>query len=170
VVRAKGLDSDEIRMLESHIARIADRLGVKADCIGQEKSFFRPVRHQWSSMRDRLRKVKPVVLFCGNGMALLSHDLQHAVKLVLKMAFLNYTLQPREVTACYRAAKDLLVLIPFLIILLIPLSPPGHVLVFALINKVYPDFFPSPFTERRQNVMRIYDEIKPASDRQKSWS
>ena len=32
--------------------------------------------------------------------------------------------------------QDLLVLVPFLIILLIPLSPPGHMLVFSLILKV----------------------------------
>uniref|UniRef100_A0A7S4WAF7 Letm1 RBD domain-containing protein n=1 Tax=Alexandrium monilatum TaxID=311494 RepID=A0A7S4WAF7_9DINO len=168
--RCRRLDSDEIRMLEAHIARIADRLGVEADCVGQETGVFRPLRHQWLRAKKSLRKVKRAVLFYGNGMRLLSHDLQHAVKLVLKMAFLNYTLQPREVQTCYRAAKDVFVLIPFLIILLIPLSPPGHVLVFSLIMKVYPDFFPSPFTERRQNVMRIYDEIKPADQTRKAWS
>ena len=65
--------------------------------------------------------------------------------------------------------QDLLVLVPFLILLLIPLSPPGHMLVFSLILKartikcrggrmcfsccqVYPDFVPSPFTEHRQNA------------------
>lgn len=169
-VRAEGLDSDELRMLEAHIARIADRLGLQVDCIGEEKSFFRPIRHQWSSLRKGIRKVKKVMMFYANGTRLLYQDLQHAMKLLLKVAFLRYTLQPREVQVCWRAAKDLFVLIPFLIILLIPLSPPGHVLVFSLIMKVYPDFFPSPFTERRQNVMRIYDEIKPVSERQKAWA
>jgi hypothetical protein len=39
------------------------------------------------------------------------------------------------------------------IILLIPLSPIGHVLVFGAIQRVFPDFFPSCFTERRQNLL-----------------
>jgi len=112
----------------------------------------------------------PVMMFYANGTRLLYQDVQHAVKLILKVSFLNYTLQPRELKACYRAAKDVFVLIPFLAILLIPLSPPGHVLVFSLIMKVYPDFFPTPFTERRQNVMRIYDEIKPVSEKRKAWA
>jgi len=170
VVRARGLDSDELRMLESHVARIAERLGARVDCIGQETSFFRPIRHQWSTVKRGLHKIGRGLMFYANGARLLYQDLLHAVKLMLKVAFLGYTLEPREVQTCYRAARDLFNLVPFLIILLIPLSPPGHVLVFSFIRKVYPDFFPSPFTERRQNVMRIYDEIKPVGERLKRWA
>jgi len=170
VVRAKGLDSDELCMLESHIARIADCLGIQTDCIGQEKSWLRPIRHQWASMRKFRHKLERGITFLASGGRLLYQDLHHAVKLMLKVSFLRYTLQPREVQACYRAVKDLLVLVPFLVILAIPMSPPGHFLVFSVILKVYPDFFPSPFTERRQNIMRIYDEIKPVSERRKGWT
>ena len=51
--------------------------------------------------------------------------------------------------------------IPFLIILIIPLSPVGHVLVFSFFQKNFPEFFPSSFTEQRQNVTKIYNEIVP---------
>lgn len=52
-----------------------------------------------------------------------------------------------------RTFKDTITFIPVVIILLIPLSPIGHVLVFGAIQRVFPDFFPSCFTERRQNLL-----------------
>ncbi|CAE8585207.1 unnamed protein product, partial [Polarella glacialis] len=170
VVRAAGLDSDELRMLEAHIAKIGGRLGLHLCRVGERPSMFAPLQQKWSSMNSTIQKVRRGIMFYANGTRLLSQDLQHAIKLGMKVAFLKYTLDPREVHVCYRAIKDLLVLVPFLIILLIPLSPPGHVLVFSLITKAYPDFFPTPFTERRQNVMRIYNEIKPAGHKRfEAW-
>jgi len=50
--------------------------------------------------------------------------------------------------------------IPVVIILLIPLSPVGHVLVFGAIQRVYPDFFPSCFTESRQNLLELYESTE----------
>lgn len=58
---------------------------------------------------------------------------------------------------CSRAFKDLITFIPFVIILLIPLSPVGHVMVFGAIQRFYPDFFPSCFTEQRQNLLQLYE-------------
>ena len=56
-----------------------------------------------------------------------------------------------------RTFKDIITFIPFVIILLIPLSPIGHVLVFGAIQRFYPDFFPSCFTEQRQNLLQLYE-------------
>eukprot|EP00438_Fugacium_kawagutii_P015601 Skav212772 [mRNA] locus=scaffold159:93830:99582:- [translate_table: standard] len=86
---------------------------------------------------------------------------------VSKAAFSNYTLRAWEVRTLQRTVKDLLTLplgswrIPFLIILIIPLSPVGHVLVFSFFQKNFPEFFPSSFTEQRQNVTKIYRDIVP---------
>lgn len=44
-----------------------------------------------------------------------------------------------------------------MIILIIPLSPVGHVLVFGAIQRFFPDFFPSCFTEQRQNLLQLYE-------------
>ena len=44
-----------------------------------------------------------------------------------------------------------------MIILLIPLTPIGHVLVFGAIQRFFPDFFPSCFTEQRQNLLQLYE-------------
>lgn len=63
------------------------------------------------------------------------------------------TLKPREVSALRRTARDLLTFIPFTIILIIPLSPLGHVLVFGFIQRYFPGFFPSQFSTRRQEIM-----------------
>jgi hypothetical protein len=41
--------------------------------------------------------------------------------------------------------------------LIIPLSPVGHVLVFGAIQRFFPDFFPSCFTEQRQNLLQLYE-------------
>lgn len=49
-----------------------------------------------------------------------------------------------------RTARDVLTFFPFAIILIIPLTPLGHVLVFSLIQQYFPSFFPSCFTKSRQ--------------------
>lgn len=56
-----------------------------------------------------------------------------------------------------RTFKDIITFIPVVIILLIPLSPVGHVLVFGAIQRFFPDFFPSCFTEQRQNLLQLYE-------------
>ena len=72
----------------------------------------------------------------------------------------GYTLRAREVKLLRRIAKDLLTIIPFAIILIIPLTPLGHVLVFSWIQSAFPGFFPSQFTETRQNVFVRYEELR----------
>jgi hypothetical protein len=59
-----------------------------------------------------------------------------------------------------RTFKDVITFIPFVIILLIPLSPIGHVLVFGAIQRFFPDFFPSCFTEQRQNLLQLYENAE----------
>ena len=81
--------------------------------------------------------------------------------------------------AARRTGRDLLTLIPFTIILLIPLSPVGHVLVFNFIQvclslfstnrnirlqRFFPDFFPSCYTEKRLNLLKLYSEIERKSE------
>lgn len=44
------------------------------------------------------------------------------------------TLKPREVQALRRTFRDVLTFIPFTIILILPLTPVGHVLIFGFIQ------------------------------------
>jgi hypothetical protein len=62
-----------------------------------------------------------------------------------------------------RIAKDMLTIVPFVVILIIPLTPLGHVLVFSFIQRFFPDFYPSQFTESRQNIMSMYSSITSAA-------
>jgi hypothetical protein len=59
-----------------------------------------------------------------------------------------------------RTFKDIITFIPVVIILIIPLSPVGHVLVFGAIQRYYPNFFPSCFTEQRQNLLQLYENAE----------
>ena len=63
------------------------------------------------------------------------------------------SLKTREVLTVRRTARDVLTFIPFAIILIAPITPVGHVLVFSFIQRYFPGFFPSQFTSRRQELM-----------------
>jgi hypothetical protein len=58
-----------------------------------------------------------------------------------------------QVMALRRTARDLLTFVPFAVILIAPLTPVGHVLIFSFLQKYFPGFFPSQFTSRRQELM-----------------
>jgi hypothetical protein len=83
---------------------------------------------------------------------------------VLKWAHVTdpgVSLKPREVIALRRTARDLLTFIPFTIILITPLTPVGHVLIFGFLQRYFPGFFPTQFSNRRQELMQrcvIWDD------------
>jgi hypothetical protein len=62
--------------------------------------------------------------------------------------------------ALRRTVKDLLTFVPFAIILIIPLTPLGHVLVFGFIQRYFPDLFPSQFNARRQEMVKRYEALR----------
>ena len=108
---------------------------------------------------DLWEKTKTGLLFYVKGVELLWNDLIYSLRLIGR-ALQGYTLQPREVRTLRRSFKDIITFIPFVIILLIPLTPIGHVLVFGAIQRVFPDFFPSCFTETRQNLLELYESTE----------
>ena len=79
-------------------------------------------------------------------------------------ALLGSTLQPREVETLRRTARDVLTFVPFIIILILPITPVGHVLVFSFIQQSFPALFPSQFTSSRQKSMVRYEELKKQLD------
>ncbi|KAJ8603286.1 hypothetical protein CTAYLR_006953 [Chrysophaeum taylorii] len=102
--------------------------------------------------------------FYADGSKLLAADVAFCLSL-LGRAFNGETLAQREVRVLRRTLKDLSTTVPFIIILLIPLSPIGHVLVFGAIQRFFPEFFPSCYTERRQNLVRLYS----SAERYEPW-
>lgn len=75
-------------------------------------------------------------------------------------AAMGGTLKPREVTALRRTARDMLSFVPFTIILVAPLTPVGHVLIFGFLQRYFPGFFPSQFSTRRQEIMVRYESLQ----------
>jgi hypothetical protein len=109
--------------------------------------------------RQAINTIKEGVLFGSRGVRLLAGDVAAAGRLFWR-ALLGGVLKPREVAALRRTAKDLLTFIPFIVILIAPLTPVGHVLIFGFIQRYFPNFFPSCFTSRRQELMIKYEELK----------
>ena len=156
-------DVDEARLtrLEADIAFLLLQLGLQqAD--SKQESF------SWSRSREAAavnwRKLGEGLAFYSRGCQLMGQDVQLMVSMLLRAVVQGYTLSAREFKLLRRIGKDLLTLIPFVIILIIPLSPLGHVLVFSFIQRFFPDFFPSQFTESRQNIMSMYSSITASSD------
>jgi len=104
-------------------------------------------------------KIVEAFTFGVRGVRLLGSDVGAAASLFLR-ALAGGTLRPREVAALRRTARDLLTFVPFTVILILPLTPVGHVLIFGFIQRYFPGFFPSQFTSRRQDLMMKYEELK----------
>jgi hypothetical protein len=62
--------------------------------------------------------------------------------------------------ALRRTLKDIFTFVPFSIILIIPLTPLGHVLIFGFIQRYFPDLFPSQFNTRRQGMVKRYEQLR----------
>lgn len=151
------IDEYELATLATEIPDLRMRLGI-GDEIVFGVSGFSLNKLQFQT-RQAINTVKEGILFGGRGVRLLSGDVGAAVRLFWR-ALLGGTLKPREVAALRRTAKDLLTFIPFIIILILPLTPVGHVLIFGFIQRYFPGFFPSQFTSRRQDLMIKYEELK----------
>ena len=122
------IDDDELLLICRELADLKNRLGLDTQLV--------PAM-DWGSVgvvfSETLEKLKLGIAFFGEGTKMLVSDMQYAWKLIIKAAQ-GYTLKPREVNSIRRTGKDLLTLVPFTIILIIPLSPVGHVLVFSFIQ------------------------------------
>ncbi|CAJ1449090.1 unnamed protein product [Effrenium voratum] len=152
--------AEELTVLEIDATRFAARLGIETE-EKENHDLNSSLRRLVGHAQRALERAKGGLEFYSTGAQLLWQDVQYAGRLLAKAAVQNYTLKPLETRTMQRTAKDLATLIPFLIILIIPLSPVGHVLVFSFIQKNFPEFFPSSFTEQRQNAMKIYRDIAP---------
>lgn len=149
------VDADVLAVVSEQVTDFKRRLGIDYYVTGL--TFDREAILTFSS--DLLEKTKKGLAFYVKGCKLLWNDLVFATTLILR-ALQGYTLKPREVRNLRRTFKDFITFIPVVIILIIPLSPVGHVLVFGAIQRVFPDFFPSCFTERRQNLLQLYESAE----------
>mmetsp|Transcript_20806 Transcript_20806/g.30566 ORF Transcript_20806/g.30566 Transcript_20806/m.30566 type:complete len:700 (-) Transcript_20806:55-2154(-) len=149
------VDADVLAVVIEQVMDLKRRLGIDYYVTGL--TYDKEAIIQW--LKDLLAKTKSGLAFYVKGCKLFWNDLVFCLALFSR-ALQGYTLKPREVRTLRRTFKDVITFIPVVIILLIPLSPVGHVLVFGAIQRVYPDFFPSCFTESRQNLLELYESTE----------
>ncbi len=149
------VDSDVLGVVLQQTTDFKRRLGIDYYVTGL--TFDQEGIQIW--LNDLLAKSKKGLAFYGKGCQLFFNDLVFSSSLIGK-ALTGYTLKPREVRTLRRTFKDVITFIPVVIILIIPLTPVGHVLVFGAIQRFFPDFFPSCFTESRQNLFSLYESTE----------
>jgi len=152
--RHSAITDEELGGLEASIGDLLLKLGLQTP--EQEPLSWSRTRETWAVNTD---KAMQGVRFYGRGVQLIAQDVQLAGNMLGRAVLQGYTLRAREVKLLRRILKDLVTLVPFVIILIIPLSPLGHVLVFSFIQRFFPDFLPSAFTESRQQIMSMYSSI-----------
>ena len=94
----------------------------------------------------------------ARGVKMLGGDISASTRFFGR-AVMGSTLRPREVQTIRRTTLDIFTFVPFIIILIIPLTPVGHVLIFSFIQRYFPALFPSQFSGRRQELMKKYEEL-----------
>lgn len=150
------VQDDSLGELAGEVQYLKTRLGLDA-------TLYTSTTLDWMQVKQfvavSVRKTRAGLEFYGRGLRLFVGDLKYAARLV-RRAIGGYTPTPREVRTLRRTGRDFFTLIPFTIILIAPLTPVGHVLVFSFLQRYWPDFFPSTFSERRQALMVRYEAYK----------
>ncbi|KAL7470933.1 hypothetical protein ACHAXS_011215 [Conticribra weissflogii] len=121
------LDADVLAVVADQLTDFKRRLGIDYYVTGL--TFDSEAIQIW--LKDIWIKTKKGLVFYVKGTRLFIDDIVFCLNLIGK-ALQGYTLKPREVRTLRRTFKDMITFIPVVIILLIPLSPIGHVLVFEL--------------------------------------
>ncbi|CAI5527307.1 unnamed protein product [Closterium sp. Naga37s-1] len=147
------IEDEELEALAIDIPDLKFRLGIM-----EEPSVPLQQRAQMT-VEEAKGKVGEGASFFARGVRLLAGDVAYSARLFW-VAATGTTLKAREVQTLRRTATDLLVVIPFAIILIAPITPVGHVAVFGFLQRYFPGFFPSAFSSRRQEVMVRYENLK----------
>lgn len=154
---------DVLDVLAQEIPDLRRRLGIADEAVfggggvgGGGKLSLARAR---AAAAESSAKLVEGALFFSRGIRLLGTDVQAACGLFAR-AVAGASLKPREVAALRRTARDIATFVPFTIILVTPITPVGHVLVFGFLQRYFPGFFPSQFTSRRQELMIRYEELR----------
>jgi len=157
--RHAAVDQALLTSLERDVAQMLLNLGLQEGTT-EAPSWDRT----YETLQANAARALQGLQFYARGVQLLGDDVQLVVNMLARAVLQGYTLRSREVKLLRRIAKDILTIVPFVIILIIPLTPLGHVLIFSFIQRFFPDFFPSQFTESRQNIMSMYSSITAPPD------
>lgn len=145
------IEDDVLGELAADMQDMKTRLGLDAPLYSSATVSMEQVRQFFTSSS---KKARAGFDFYSRGLRLFVGDLGFAWSLISRTVASGYTPSAREVRTLRRTGRDLLTLVPFTIVLIAPLTPVGHVLIFSFLQRYWPEFFPSTFSERRQTMMR----------------
>ena len=153
-----SIEDDDLTELATDIPDLKSRLGLND---GDGLSSLSPsvIGERVSrTTSESLEKAKEGAEFMARGVKMLGGDISASARFFGR-AVMGSTLRPREVQTIRRTTLDIFTFVPFIIILIIPLTPVGHVLIFSFIQRYFPALFPSQFSGRRQELMKKYEEL-----------
>ena len=152
---------DALASLAREVPDLRTRLAIGDDAVfgGQGAAAMLSAARVKTAVAESTGKVVDGALFFVRGLRLLGSDVGSACGLFGRAAA-GGSLRPREVAALRRTARDVATFVPFTAILITPLTPVGHVLVFSFLQRYFPGFFPSQFSSRRQELMMRYEDLK----------
>ena len=101
--------------------------------------------------------------FCWRGLAIMGRDWLECGQLLARR-WKGKAFKEKDVALFKRTAVDVVMLIPYSIIMVVPLTPPGHVFAFSLLKRCFPAAVPSGFTEERQDIYDIYSRVSSAAE------
>ena len=102
---------------------------------------------------------RSAMAFCARGFSILGRDCIEVASLFQQVFRRNEGMGPKDWALVRRVTIDVVMLVPYTIIMIVPLSPPGHVFAFSLMKRCFPNAVPSPFTAERQDIYEIYSRI-----------
>ncbi|KAL1528548.1 hypothetical protein AB1Y20_009891 [Prymnesium parvum] len=105
-----------------------------------------------------LTNFKSSLTFCYRGLQLMCRDIGEVILLGPKL-WKERKLTTEDVGLVKRTVADVVMLIPYAIVMIVPLTPPGHVFAFSLLNRCFPGAMPSAFTEKRQDIFEVYTRL-----------
>jgi HAMP domain-containing protein len=153
-----AIEDDDLTELATDIPDLKSRLGlVDGDGLSSLSPSVLGERVSRTTS-ESLEKAKEGAEFMARGVKMLGGDISASTRFFGR-AVMGSTLRPREVQTIRRTTLDIFTFVPFIIILIIPLTPVGHVLIFSFIQRYFPALFPSQFSGRRQELMKKYEEL-----------
>jgi len=142
----------ELEVLTAEAKTLAAKLPLDGASrgLGYRSRASRTLRQAISSGRASFR-------FCWRGLSITFRDVAQSIWMLRRPVLLRTPLGAEDWALARNTIKDLICLIPYSIIMVIPMSPPGHVFAFSLLNRCFPGAVPSGFTSSRQDLDEMFD-------------
>jgi len=155
---AAGAPADDVLALLEEVSALATTLSLPSCSSDVGCAVDSNARKAVRATLATLSKFRSSLSFCGRGLQITGRDVWE-VAVIFTRWLKGSLLTDADNEMVRRTVTDVLMLVPYTIIMVVPLTPPGHVFAFSLLNRCFPGAIPSGFTERRQGVYELYSRI-----------